>query len=238
MQKYIILTVVGITGSLLAYHFMDDLIGSERHRVVIAGAQKQGNISSVVEVQDKLDQLVNAFQKFQKTHQEQQRHIQSEQTRLSNMLVDMKNKLEPMETTEAESIENKPISRKDTETAKLRKVAEKNFHHWMNETLQNETWNLDATSQINEQVSKTLTTEFPDVSLDDMQCSDRFCRATLSHESGELPDISTLVGKPPFTNDIFTVYEENGSLALFFTGPGETLTDLQSDAQQATQYNY
>jgi len=45
------------------------------------------------------------------------------------------------------------------------------------------------------------------------------------------------MGKPPFTNDAFTVNEEDGRVTLYFTGPGVTLGDLQNEALQANQYN-
>jgi hypothetical protein len=239
MRNYIILTIVGISGSILAYHFIDDLTGPEQHRVVIAEAQTDS--SSGANIQDKLDNLANAFQHFQQTYQQQLKHTQSEQARLNNMLSEMDHKHEPdkhepLETTAPEPVDDYPLSRDDTEPVLSSEVVEQNFGNWMNDTLLNESWDIENTAQITEQASKTLT-ELPGVSLDDMQCGERFCRATLSHQSGELPDTSKLMGKPPFTNDAFTVNEEDGRVTLYFTGPGVTLGDLQNEALQANQYN-
>ena len=78
----------------------------------------------------------------------------------------------------------------------------------------------DVTNQAIEQTAQSLS-RLPGTYLEDMQCGERFCRATFGNEKGEQPDIQNLFGDPPFVNEGFTVNEANGRVSLYFTRLGE-----------------
>ncbi len=72
----------------------------------------------------------------------------------------------------------------------------------------------------------------PGINLADMQCGERFCRATLILETGKRLNISEMIGASQFIGSGFTINEPNGSVKVYFTQPGQSLSELRSEAQE------
>ena len=98
----------------------------------------------------------------------------------------------------------------------------------MDETLRVGNIDRDSTALAIEQAGKSIA-EVPGVNLEDMQCGERFCRATFVHEKGEQPVIEALFGQPPFVTEGFAINEADGRVSVYFTRPGTSLNGLRNE---------
>ena len=79
----------------------------------------------------------------------------------------------------------------------------------------------------------TSLAEVPGINLADMQCGERFCRASFVSDNGKPPNISQLIGASPFIESGFTINEPDGRVRVYFTQPGQSLSELRSEAQES-----
>ena len=79
---------------------------------------------------------------------------------------------------------------------------------------------------------ETSLAEVPGLNLADMQCGERFCRASFVSDNGKPPNISELIGASPFIDSGFTITEPDGSVRVYFTQPGQSLSELRREAQE------
>lgn len=243
MQTITILTVATITTTVLAYNFMREDTAFEQPQAVTS----QTGATSGLGVQDKLDELASVLQRYQQTNQEQLQQAQLEQARLNKMLADLDTRLQSVETAgdeqtpdaavsnSVEQATDAAVSNSGAGNPESGKVSETDLAHWMDETLRVGYWDGYSTELATEQAAMSLA-KVPSVNLDDMQCSERFCRATFAHENGEQPVIGDLFGEPPFVNEGFTIHEPDGRVSLYFAQPGESLEGLRSEAREAAQF--
>lgn len=235
MRTITLLTVVAIMATVLAYHFIGEEAMPQQPQAVTA---QVGAISGL-EDQDELDKLTNVLQHYQQTSQEKWQQVQRQQARLSKVLADLESRLRSAEdaigepTTDA-AVSNSVEQATDTAVSNSGRVSEGDLGHWMDETLRVGYWDRDSTTQATEQAVKSLE-KAPDVILEDMRCSESFCRATFAQINGEQPDIGSLFGKPPFVNEGFTIHEPDGRVTLYFTQPGESLEALRGEAREAAR---
>jgi hypothetical protein len=206
----------------------------------------QTGATSGLEVEDRLDELASALRRFQQTNQEQLQRAELQQARLSKMLADLDTRLRSVETRAGEQTTHAGASdsaEQGTDTAvpnsgagkpESAKISEADFGHWMEETLRVGYFDRDATELAIEQAGKSVA-KVPGLKLEDMQCGERFCRATFAHENGEPPAIQDLFGEPPFVTDGFTINEADGRVSLYFARPGEPLEELRSEARNAAE---
>jgi hypothetical protein len=239
MRTIAILTVMAITTAVLAYNFMREDTAAEQPQAVTS----EPGATSGVEVQDKLDELASALRHYQQTNQEQLQRAELQQARLNKMLADLDTRLRSVETRAGEQTTHAGASdsaEQGTDTAVPNsgarkpgsaKISEADFGHWMDETLD---FDRDATELAIEQAGKSVA-KLPGVKLEDMQCGERFCRATFAHENGEPPAIQDLFGEPPFVTDGFTINEADGRVSLYFARPGESLEEFRSEARNAAE---
>ena len=144
-----------------------------------------------------------------------------------------------MEATAREQAQNPTVSRPDepdenkgTEKAKAKKLSEGDFGHWLDVALDTGGFDRDVTRLIMEQM-KTNLAEAPGLNLADLQCGARFCRASFVHENGKPPNISQLIGASPFIDSGFTINEPDGRVRVYFTQPGQSLSELRSEAHKS-----
>ena len=74
----------------------------------------------------------------------------------------------------------------------------------------------------------------PGLNLADLQCGDRFCRASFVSDNGKPPNIAQLIGASPFIESGFTLNEPDGGVRVYFTQPGQSLGELRSEAREST----
>ena len=144
-----------------------------------------------------------------------------------------------MEATASEQAQDQTVSRPDkpeanngTEKAKAKKLSEGDFGHWMDKALDTGDFDRDATKSTMEQMATSLA-EVPGLNLADMQCGERFCRASFVADNGKPPNISQLIGASPFIDSGFTITEPDGRVRVYFTQPGQSLSELRSEAQES-----
>lgn len=168
---------------------------------------------------------------------------QSQLTLLNEKIAELEARLRYMETAVSEQAKgqavpgpDKPASNKGAEKAKAKKFSEADFGHWMDEALDIGYFDRDATKLVMDQAEKSLA-NVPGINLADMQCSERFCRATLIPEipeTGEPLNILEMMGASPFIGSSTTIHEPDGSVRVYFVQPGQSLSGLRSEAQKAT----
>jgi hypothetical protein len=127
---------------------------------------------------------------------------------------------------------DEPVSNKGAEKAKANNLSEAGFAHWIDAALDAGDFDRDATELVMDQAETSLAT-VPGINLADMQCSERFCRATLIPETGQRLNIAELIGASPFIGAGTTIHEPDGSVRLYFVQPGQSLSELRSEAQKA-----
>lgn len=193
---------------------------------------------SSLEPEDKLDKLASVLRSYQQTNQDQLQQAQLQQVRMNKMLASLDNRLRSLETIASEQRAGDTIEQATDEelsnsygSVEDLKFSGADVGKWMDETLRVGNWERDITKQVTYQAEKSLE-KVPGVNLEDMQCSDRFCRATFTHEDGKQEAILDLLGEPPFVNEIFTLHEPDGRVMLYAARPGESLEELRSEAQE------
>lgn len=232
------LTLAAITVPALTYIFLQEDAATIQPLAVIT----ENGTSSGTEVQATLDKLVQDFEHYQLTNQIQFQRAQQEQARMSAELAALTARLGSVETSNSvprtnvvgrDNVEQStdPVDLNDgAGKPESRKVSEADLGHWIDETFRVGSGDAHLTAQATEQAAMSIR-KLSNINLDDMQCDERFCRATFTKTNGKEPDIQALYGEPPFLTEGFTLYEADGRISLYFTQPGVTLAELRGEAQ-------
>jgi hypothetical protein len=118
----------------------------------------------------------------------------------------------------------------ETEKEKAKNLSEEDFGQWMDDALDTGDFDREETRVTMEQMETSLA-EVPGINLADLQCSYLFCRASFVPDNGKPPNISQLMGASPFIESGFTINEPDGGVRVYFTQPGQSLSELRSEAQ-------
>jgi hypothetical protein len=227
MRTIPILTVAAIASTGTAYYFLRDNASAKRAEE----AKPSIGSASYVDVQDT---PIRGGRRDQPANPEQ-----PQLTFLKEKVAALEARLRYIETAASEQPKNeavsgpdKPVSNNGAEKAKAKKFSEADLGHWMDEALDAGYFDRDATPLAMDQVETSLA-KVPGINLADIQCSERFCRATLIPETGKRLNISQLMGVSPFIGSGTTIHEPDGSVRFYFTQPGQSLSELRSEAQKA-----
>lgn len=165
---------------------------------------------------------------------------QRQLTLMNDKIANLEARLRDMEAIASEHAQDHTVARPDdseankgTEKAKTKKLSEGDLGHWMDKALDTGDFDRDTTKLIMEQMATSLA-EVPDINLTDMQCGERFCRASFVSDNGKTPNIAQLIGASPFIDSGFTINEPDGHVRVYFTQPGQSLSELRSEAQEST----
>ncbi|MGE0683550.1 MAG: hypothetical protein AB7P69_21950 [Candidatus Binatia bacterium] len=168
--------------------------------------------------------------------------VDPEQRRLTLMhekIADLEARLRYMEATASEQAKDqagsgpdKPVANERTEKAKAKKLLEEDFGHWLDEALITGDFDREATRLTMDEMETSLA-EAPDINLADLQCGQRFCRASFVPDNGTRPNISQLIGASPFIESGFTLNEPDGGVRVYFTQPGQSFGELRREAQES-----
>jgi hypothetical protein len=176
-------------------------------------------------------------------HEERRDHpANPEQWRLTLMdekIAALEAKLQDLESTASAQAQDQTVARsdelqanKDTEKAKEKKLSDEDFAHLMDEALVTGDFDREETRLTMEEMATSLA-EVPGLNLADMQCGGRFCRASFVSENGKPPNMREFFGASPFIDSGFTINEPDGSVRVYFTQQGQSLSDLRSEAQES-----
>jgi hypothetical protein len=160
-------------------------------------------------------------------------------TLLNEKLADLEARLRDMEATASEQVQDQTVLRPDEpdankgpEKAKAKKLSEADFGQWLDEALDTGDFDRDVTRLTTEQMETSLA-EVPGINLANMQCGEHFSRASFISENGKPPNISQLIGASPFIDSGFTINDPDGSVRVYFTQPGQSLSELRSEARES-----
>lgn len=107
--------------------------------------------------------------------------------------------------------------------------SETDFAQWMEDSLASDARDQGITDVVNAEAVATLA-QVPEVQMAELECSSRFCRAMLVGQEGNEPPVKKLFKLPPFATSGFSMPDEDGKVALYFTRPGEELDALRNEA--------
>lgn len=245
-----VITIGVIAASVFAFGFLRT--GDLPNRLDMS--DQKAETAAVSDVQAKLDELAGVLERYQQTNQEYLQQTRMQQSRLDKRLVDLDNRLQSVETgaeapttdrvvwySEGQVAAQHDLTEDDAETAsdtknlEPKKVTESELSHWMDDTLILEEPDQESTRATAKLAEESLE-KVPGVQLNDMQCTDGFCRATFASEDGESPAIGDLFGEPPFESEGFTVNQPDGRVVLYFTRAGESLDELRIEAEEAAHW--
>lgn len=194
----------------------------------------QPALSDSGSVDAKLDQIAKLVNRAMDSSDASVRALETEQKRLGDLVVALEAKLGNLSPDDghhhsgegAQPKESPPMkSTPSTDT----EVGEQDLGRWMNEALQVGVWDSDATSAATEQAESSIR-QTDGLNLAGLQCGDRFCKASIASTNGGKPDASQLFGLPPFLSDGFTVEEQDGTVSIYYTQSGGSLSDLRVEA--------
>jgi len=110
-------------------------------------------------------------------------------------------------------------------------INEADLARYMDDSLKKEP-DPASTAQAKAQAEQSVLS-LDDVSVEELSCGKRFCRATFAGIGDEPPSLAGIYGMPPFANQGFTVEAPDGKVAIYFTRPGESLGDVRTAALAA-----
>jgi hypothetical protein len=229
MRTNPILTVTAIVIASLgaAYYFLPD--NASPRQVETAKSSLNSTSSLTVQNPPRREE-----RREQPTNPEQQRL-----TRMHEKIADLEARLRSLEATTREqatdptgSRSDEPDADKDAEKAKAKKFSEDDFGQWLDDALDTGDFDRDATRVTREEMATSLAA-VPGINLADLQCGDRFCRASFVSDNGEPPNIAQLIGASPFIESGFTLNEPDGGVRVYFTQPGQSLGELRSEARES-----
>src|SRR5262245_44175353 len=90
----------------------------------------------------------------------------------------------------------------------------------------------EATQSTREEMATSLAA-VPGNSLADLQCGQQFCRALFTPDKGKALDAAQFVGASPFIDSAFTINEPDGSVRVYFTQPGQSVSELRREARES-----
>ncbi len=221
--------VIAITSIVFSYNFMQKNSVIEKP----AALELQSEVTSIVAPLGELDQQATVLQGNHQNKHDQVQRPQLQKARLNKPLADLDTRIRSLESNMDSIVSNtadeEEVSNPSKTVANLQ-VSEADIGQWINETLRVGNLDQNTTQEIADQAEESLE-KVPGVYLEEIQCSDRFCRANITHEDGKQEAILDLFGSPPFENEGFTVIEPDGHVALYFSLPGGSLEDIRSEAK-------
>jgi hypothetical protein len=144
-----------------------------------------------------------------------------------------------MEATAREHAKDQTVASPDElaahagpDKAKTKKLSEEDFGQWLDEALATGAFDRKATRVTLEEMETSLA-EAPGITLADLQCGGRFCRASFVPDNGKPPNIAQVIGASPFIESGFTITEPDGGVRVYFTQPGQSFSELRSEAQES-----
>lgn len=225
MRTIPILTVAAIAITGTAYHFLRDdasLKQTEEAKPFISSPSNSG-VQDTPIPDGRRDQGANPEQPRLTLLQEK---VAALETRLGYM----ETAASGQSQRQAVAGPDKPVANNDPEKEKAKKFSEADFSDWMDEALDVGYFDRDVTKSVMDQAETSLA-NVPGIDLAEMQCSERFCRATFIPETGKRLDISQLIGASSFIGSGTTIHEPDGSVRVYFVQPGQSLNELRSEAQ-------
>lgn len=105
-------------------------------------------------------------------------------------------------------------------------TADADLGKWLRDELEGGRWDRDSTNLAAAQVESTLV-DLPGVELDEIACNVDYCQAVFASVDGERPRVGELFGRPPFSNEGFTMEGTDGRVHVFFTMREVSLDEIR-----------
>ena len=241
MRSLLIIAITVVTA--LTTTTVYDLMLEKKDLKLIKAMESETVTTNQPDVQNKLDELANSIERYQKISQDQIHQAKLREARLTERLDKLDAKLDAsvfsmlVNPTDYSSLQDEnqdtDINAPDSmvEHSKLEIVSSAEMSQWMDVTLRAGTLDREKTDHAREQVEVSLE-RFPDMNLEHMQCAKGLCRANFTNTDGGKPDVDSLIGLPPFQDGGFTIHESDGSVSLYFTEPGINFNEIYSEVIQ------
>lgn len=208
--------------------------------IVSAGATYfflQGNsaVEQAVETTPLIRSIANVDRKSISISDEQhdlpQNSTQRQLELINDKIVALETRLRYLEVSVNEQAKNRAVSSSSSSppSNSIEKTKEEhseiNFGHQVDQSLDTGHFNYDKTIKVMEQAEKSLA-KIPDITLDDVQCDERFCRATIVPEYGKQLNTSQILDlSSNFMESGTAVEKPDGSVKIYFTHADQSLTE-------------
>jgi hypothetical protein len=164
-------------------------------------------------------------------------------TRVTEKLATLEARLRDLEIAAREpstaptgSSPDTPDASKGTKKATAKQLSEGDFGQWLDDALATGALDREATQLTREEMATSLAA-VPGITLADLQCGEHFCRASFVPDNGNPPDTAQLMGASPFIESGFTLTEPDGSVRVYFTQPGQSFSELRSEARESALWD-
>jgi hypothetical protein len=168
--------------------------------------------------------------------------VNPEQQRLSHLnekIADLEARLHSLEATASEQAPDPTGSSPDTPAAhagnaaaNAKKFSEADLGQWLDAALATRDFDRAAT-QLTMEAMATSLAAVSGINLTELQCGGQFCRASFVSDNGKPPNMAQLMGAAPFIEAGFTLTEPDGGVRVYFTQPGQSLSELRSEARES-----
>jgi phage-related tail protein len=178
-------------------------------------------------IDNQLENIMNLINEQQQANLQKLQEIENNALATRKILIAMQNRFDHPDKLKdlSDDIQNHSETESDAYDDNFTTVTEKELSYWVETSFIIDP-NPTVTSQAAEEAEQSLQ-NFPGIYLNKMQCSDRFCRASLSHVNGENIAAEDMFGQPPFLTDGFTITKQDGTVLFYFSQPGESILDLR-----------
>ncbi|TQV71849.1 hypothetical protein FKG94_19600 [Exilibacterium tricleocarpae] len=198
---------------------------------------KQTDLYGFEELNSKMDDLSDSLRGLQQANQRQLDKVRAEKNSLIDLVKALEARVAAVETGGKTSARGSGDTGDDAHikaetenlsghTGAVATVTEVDLRHWMDDLIAMNYVDVEYSQRALSEVTETLE-RLPGVSVEAMQCGDGFCRAMFAQAGGEVPDISDVVGLPPFVGSGFTKPGDDGRLTVYFTDAGVSMRELE-----------
>jgi len=237
MKQYIIVGVVVVSAFVFSFFFVMDYDDAGHSQLLQATATPTNHLEK------KLDELANTIGQQLRNYSDLIEQTRNEQSRVNDVIASLEARIYAAETLQSQQSNQtddssgivqelaQEANNDEQESSDSNKINERAMGRWMDDILSSGYLDDAATFIAADQVERGVVNT-PGMQLLDMLCTEKFCRASFAREDGELPDIGSLLGSPPFVNEGFTVNNPDGTVTVYFTDTGISLSELQNEASQ------
>ncbi|KPJ90261.1 MAG: hypothetical protein AMJ53_14230 [Gammaproteobacteria bacterium SG8_11] len=225
-------------GVLISGSIVYALLNQDNTKTDMTFRQPDLSTPSINQVTSSLDRLKADIMQNLHTYREE---AKLENARVNAQVAKLEGKLQALEIDNAasgrtENLEelpdNEPVvevwAAEAARSPLEERVTESALRNWIDNSFELGYVDETLTARAEEQAVSSLV-DLPDIYMQDLQCSERVCRATFSHETGKGPTVLDVFGHPPFMTEGITVPIDHERVAVYFTQPGVSFDELRSE---------
>ena len=234
LSNFVILTMA----VFLSVVIVSGLLKQDMKKVDVMQVPQDVSAKSIAEISLGLQRLKETITENQQAYREQ---IEAEKVRANSLLSKLESRVVSLESVDTvgkaitnpeESVAEGPVTEvwaaEPATTNIEERVTDKALWNWIDNSFELGYVDETLTARAAEQAVSSLL-DTPDVSMQELKCTERVCRATFNHERGKGRAVLDVFGHPPFMTEGMTVPIDNDHVAVYFTQPGISFDELRTE---------